>query len=351
MQMEENSSARARKSEQAALSPPAREYPAERGNSGGGAGVEGVLRGNPVGGTGREGVLRGNPVGGTGRAGTFPDGDRLIYSRHDPAIRRLRNLQTREGRDRTGQFLIEGVRPLAQAVQQGERVEMLVVAPDLLTNTLGRKLVKQLRISGTPCYRLTPEVYHSFSQAEEPQGVAAVMKQRWERLEQVRPSRGLCWLAVEAVQSAGNLGTILRTNEAVGGSGVILIGDTVDPFDPTTVRASMGAVFNQKFARASVGAFGEWKRRHQCLLVGTSPSAALDYKEVTYPPSLVLLMGGEKKGVSPEVQALCDTMVKIPMVGRGDSLNLAIAAGILLYEVFDQRRMRNSSRFPERIFT
>ncbi len=264
--------------------------------------------------------------------------DRIIYSRHDPAIRRLRNLQSREGRERTGQFLIEGIRPLAQAVRQGERVEMLVVAPQLLTNALGRRLVKQLRIAGTPCCRLTPEVYHSLSQAEDPQGVAAVMKQRWENIEQVRPSRGLCWLAVEAVQSAGNLGTILRTSEAVGGSGVILIGDTVDPYDPTTVRASMGALFNQKFVRATAAAFGAWKQRHQCLLVGASPSATLDYKAVAYPASLVLLMGGEKKGVSPEIQSLCDTMVKIPMVGRGDSLNLAIAAGILLYEVFDQRR-------------
>ena len=269
--------------------------------------------------------------------------DRLIYSRHDPAIRRLRSLQSREGRDHTGQFLIEGIRPLAQAVRQGDRVETLVVAPQLLTNTLGHRLVKQLRLAGTPCYRLTPEVYHSLSQAEEPQGVAAVMKQRWENLDQVRPSRGLCWIAVEAVQSAGNLGTILRTSEAVGGSGVILIGETVDPHDPTTVRASMGALFNQKFVRATAAAFAAWKKRHQCLLVGTSPSAATDYKAVAYPSSLILLMGGEKKGVSPEVQALCDTMVKIPMVGRGDSLNLAIAAGILLYEVFDQRRNHGAS--------
>lgn len=264
--------------------------------------------------------------------------DRLIYSRHDPAIRRLRTLQTREGRERMGQFLIDGIRPLAQAVRQGERIETLVVAPQIMTNTLGHKLVKQLRIAGTPCCRLTPEVYHSFSQAEEPQGVAAVMKQRWDSLEQVRPSRGLCWLAVEAVQSAGNLGTILRTNEAVGGSGVILIGDTVDPYDPATVRASMGALFNQRFVRTTVAAFAEWKRRHQCTLVGTSPSAEKDYKAIAYPSSLILLLGGEKKGVSPQVQALCDLMVKIPMVGRGDSLNLAIAAGILLYEVFDQRR-------------
>lgn len=266
--------------------------------------------------------------------------DRLIYSRHDAAVRRLRLLQTREGRDRTGQFLIEGLRPLAQAVEQKARIETLVVAPNVLINPLGLRLVKQLRIAGTPCYRLTPEVYHNLSQAEEPQGVAAVLRQRWEPLDQVRPSRGLCWLAIEGVQSAGNLGTILRTSEAVGGSGVILIGDTADPYDTATLRASMGAVFAQKFVRTTVEAFAAWKRRHQCLLVGTSPHAATDYQAVCYPNSLVLTMGGEKEGLSPEVQALCDVMVKIPMVGRSDSLNLGIATGILLYEVFNQRRNR-----------
>jgi RNA methyltransferase, TrmH family len=264
--------------------------------------------------------------------------DRLVYSRHDAALRRVRSLLTREGRERTGRYLIEGVRPLAQAARQGARIETLLVSPQVLTNMLGRRLVKQHRIAGVPCFRLTPEVYHSLSQAEEPQGVAAVMRQRWERLDQVRPSRGLCWIAVEAVRSAGNLGTILRTSEAVGGAGIILIGDTVDPYDPATVRASMGALFNQRLVRTTVEAFAAWKQRHQCLVVGTSPSAAMDYTAVTYPSSLVLLMGGERRGVSPEVAALCDTMVKIPMVGGGDSLNLAIAAAVLLYEVFDQRR-------------
>ncbi|HLJ53747.1 MAG TPA: RNA methyltransferase [Chthonomonadaceae bacterium] len=264
--------------------------------------------------------------------------DRLVYSRNDPAVRRIRDLQTREGRERTGLFLIEGIKPLAEAVVEGARVETLVVAPAVLTNTLGHKLVKRLRIGGTPCLRLSPEVYHSVSQAEEPQGIAAVLRQRWERLDQVRPSRGLCWIAAEAVQSAGNLGTILRTSEAVGGSGVILIGDTVDPFNPATVRASMGSLFHQKIVRTTVEAFAAWKRRHQCLLVGTSASAETDYKALRYPSSLILLMGGEKRGVSPEVAAMCDAMVRIPMVGRTNSLNIAIAAGVLLYEVFDQRR-------------
>lgn len=219
--------------------------------------------------------------------------DTIVYSRHDPAVRRLRTLQMREGRDRTGLYLIEGIRPLAQAIRQGEPVESVVVAPQVLTNVLGRKLLKRLRISGTPCCRLTPEVYHSLSQAEEPQGIAAVMRQRWQGLETVHPERGLCWIALESVQSAGNLGSVLRTSEAVGGAGVILVGTTADPYDPTTVRASMGALFSQQFVRTSYEAFAAWKRRRQCLLVGTSPSAEMDYKAMEYPQPLVLLMGSE----------------------------------------------------------
>src|SRR5439155_2614214 len=142
------------------------------------------------------------------------------YSRNDVRIKRLRSLQTREGREKSGLFLIEGIRPLAQAAEQKVRIETLIVAPSLLVNPFAQRLVKHLRIQGTPCYRLTPEVYHSLSQAEEPQGIAAVIRQRWEPMEQIRPSRGLCWIAVESVQSAGNLGTIIRTSDAVGGSGV-----------------------------------------------------------------------------------------------------------------------------------
>lgn len=282
-------------------------------------------------------ALTGDAVGLT----CHPDremGDRLIYSRHDPVVRRLRHLQTREGREKSGMFLIDGIRPLAQAVQHGACIEMLVITPEAIEGGSAWRLIREVRALGVPCCRLKPEVYHHLSEAEEPQGVAAVVRQRWSRIDQVRPSRGLCWLAAEELQSGGNLGTILRTNEAVGGSGVILIGDTIDPYCPVTVRASMGALFGQTLVRTSREAFGEWKKRRQCLLVGTSPSAERDYQQVQYPNSLVLLLGSERKGVTPELQAMCDLMVRIPMAGQSDSLNVGIAAGVMLYEVFNQRR-------------
>ena len=145
-------------------------------------------------------------------------------------------------------------------------------------------------------------------------------------------------MALDQVHSPGNLGTILRTGDAVGASGLILLGDAVDPYDPACVRATMGAIFAQRLIRVTAAEFAAWKCRSGCRLVGTSPHAARDYRAVSYPVQTVLFMGGERRGLSNERQRLCDDLVRIPMVGRGDSLNLAIATGVLLYEVFNQQR-------------
>jgi RNA methyltransferase, TrmH family len=145
------------------------------------------------------------------------------------------------------------------------------------------------------------------------------------------------------VRSPGNLGTILRTCEAVGGAGAILIGDGIDPYDPATVRATMGAVFSQRFVRTGFRELVGWKRQTGIRLVGTSPLAVKNYRAGDYRGPLILYMGSERKGMSPEHQALCDEMVRIPMVGRADSLNIAVATGVMLYEVFHQRTKLSGS--------
>jgi TrmH family RNA methyltransferase len=261
-----------------------------------------------------------------------------ISERHNAGIRRIRKLKVREERERAGVFFVEGIRFVAQAVQHHAEIETLLVAPKLLVHPFGQKLARQMRRGGTPCLEVTPEVFYSLSQAEETQGIGAVVRQRWERLERVKPSEGLCWVALDAVQFAGNLGTILRTCDAVGAAGVILIGPTIDPYHPAAVRASMGGMFSQRFVRTSCAEFAAWKQRHGCMLVGTSPAAPIDYHAVAYQAPIVLFMGGEKRGLPPGYQSLCDVMVKIPMVGQSDSLNLAVATSVMLYELFNQRR-------------
>jgi TrmH family RNA methyltransferase len=262
----------------------------------------------------------------------------LITSRNHPMVRRLRGLHARAERDRTGLFLIEGVRFLANAVQRRAKIDTLLVAPELLNNPFGKKLVRQLARSGTRCLDVTPEVLHSAAQTDDPQGVVAAVRQEWTTLSETPPDDGLCWLAVSTVQSSGNLGSLMRTSDAVGASGVLFLTDGPDPYDPAAVRASMGSVFALRYARVSVGELMAWKRRHECELVGTSPAAELDYQEHRYRRPGILFLGWERRGLSAEEQALCDVMVRIPMAGRCDSLNLAIAASVMLYEVFNQHR-------------
>jgi len=270
---------------------------------------------------------------------SFRTHGRIIESRNHASIKRLRLLQRRDERERTGLFLAEGMRFVAQAAEAEGEIETVVVAPELLTHPFGQKVARRLRRAGVRSLEVTPEVFHSFSLTEEPQGIAAVVRQRWEPLDRVLPSDGLCWTALSTVHSPGNLGTLLRTSDAVGGAGLILLSPDADPYDPATVRATMGALFSQRFVRATAAELRRWKERHRCALVGTSPAAEEDYHTAAYPPAVVLFMGGERRGLSPEELALCDRVVRIPMVGRSDSLNLAVAAGVLLYELFNQRRV------------
>lgn len=265
----------------------------------------------------------------------------------DARLQSIRALGKRQERDRIGMFFAEGLRFVGQAVAQDAQIEAVLVVPKTLEHPFGLRLRRRLEQKQIPIWEVTPDLFLRLSRAEEPQWIGAVVRQRWEALARVTPASsstggsstgGLCWVALDEVHSPGNLGTILRTGDAVGASGLIVVGDSVDPYDPACVRATMGAIFAMRLVRAAPQEFAAWKRGGGCRLVGTSPHAAHDYRAVPYPANTVLFMGGERKGLSDERQRLCDDLVRIPMVGRSDSLNLAVATGVLLYEVFNQRR-------------
>lgn len=255
-----------------------------------------------------------------------------------PLIKRVQRLHLREERERTGLFYIEGMRFVTQALHHHAKIEHLVVCREWLTHPHARRLVHEQTKRGIPVLEVSPSVMERLSQVGDSQGLGAVVRQRWLRLINVKPREELCWIAVETIRSPGNLGTILRASEAVGGAGVILLGNETDPHDPVTVRATMGAMFPQRLVRSSKEEMSYWKRRHQYLLVGTSPTATRDYQQVNYNVPLILLIGEERKGLSAELQAMCDLVVRIPMVGESDSLNVAMATSVMLYEVFNQRR-------------
>ncbi|MEO7913654.1 MAG: RNA methyltransferase [Roseiflexaceae bacterium] len=262
----------------------------------------------------------------------------IISSRSNPIVKAIRGLSSRKQRDSSGRFFVDGLHLVAAAAQQHATIELCIVAPELLTSAFGRELARTLAQRSVQVAEVTADIFQSLAAKDQAQGLGIVAHQRWLDLAHIRPTAGQCWVALDTVQYPGNLGTILRTCDAVGGAGVILLGNTTDPYDPAGVRASMGAIFSQHLARASFAEFAEWCRGHNLTVVGTAPAATLDYHGVAYQPPLVLLMGSEPRGLSREQQALCDLVVNIPMVGHSDSLNLAVATGLMLYEVFNQQR-------------
>lgn len=262
----------------------------------------------------------------------------IISSHTNPRIKYIRSLRLRHEREQAGAFFIEGIRLVAEAIQLHADIELLVVAPDLLKSSFAQEMVAQQRAQGMPCLEISAEVFAGISAREGPQGIGAIVRQRWQSLSQVRLTNKDCWVALDAAQDPGNIGTILRTGDAVGNIGLMLLGNCADPYDPQALRASMGAIFSQHLVKASFADFARWKREHSYVVVGTSGTASQDYRAMTYPFPLILLMGSERQGLASEQQALCDAMVHIPMVGRSDSLNLAVATGIVLYEIFYQAR-------------
>ena len=257
-------------------------------------------------------------------------------------IGRLQSDRAHRGARRT--FFVEGVRNVVEAIENGFRIETLVHSDQLLTVPIARRLIRDRRRSGTPTLSVSPEAFRQVSTTPRASGVGAIVAQRWSPLHGASPRAGLCWVVLEAVRSAGNLGTLIRTSEAVGGAGFILVGPRIDPFDPAVVRASMGALFRQAFIRTNHRSLRHWLRRHRCRAVGASPDGAAELHRFDYPRPTVLVLGEERGGLTPLQRELCRDLVRIPMVGAADSLNLAVAGSLILYEVYRARAGRRGVR-------
>ena len=272
--------------------------------------------------------------------GRVPTPAEVITRPDDARLRRIVALHGRAGRDQAGRYLIDGIRFLHRALDNNAPLTRALICPELLANEHGRELAARLLRSNLECLFVSPKVYRAISRADEPQGLMAVVRQQIRPLERIDPEQGLCWLALESVQSPGNLGTIIRTCEAAGAAGVLLIGDALDVYDPFVVRATMGSLFAVKVVRTDWPALLAWKARTGSHFAGAALEGAVDYHapEAQYPRRLVLFMGWERRGLSEQAAAACDQLLRIPMAGALDSLNVAVAAGVLLYEAFNRRR-------------
>lgn len=256
----------------------------------------------------------------------------IVSSIHNPKIKHIRALRQRKAREQSNSFFIEGIQAVSEAIHMQATIECLIIVPDMLKSPQAQSALRAVLQTQTPIVQVSAEVFEALSSKDIAHGIAAVVQQHWTSLSMVQADACACWVALDCVQYPGNLGTILRTADAVGARGVILLGNSTDPYDPLCVRASVGAIFSQQLIRSSIAEFADWVTCHKPLVIGTSPSASIDYREAVYQRPLVLLMGSERNGLSAQEQALCDTVVRIPMNGRRDSLNLAVATSIMLYE-------------------
>ncbi|HEX5504257.1 MAG TPA: RNA methyltransferase [Thermomicrobiales bacterium] len=257
----------------------------------------------------------------------------LISSTANPLVKRVRRLGERKHRRREGAFFVEGIQPVWQAVEAGAEIETLVVAPDLLTSAGARRLVEEQEARGVPCAWVTPAVFAALAEREHPAGLGAIVRARYRNLADLAATPEAVFVALHDVGNPGNLGTILRTADAAGAGGVILLGETTDPFHPAAVKASMGALFAVPVAHADPDAFFAWARERGVTVVTTSAHAHDEHWTASYPLPVALLCGSEAEGLPPDLLARGDLAVRIPMTGTAHSLNLAVAAGIILYEV------------------
>lgn len=262
----------------------------------------------------------------------------IITSFANQKVKRIRKLEQKKYRQESGLFFVEGLRTVGEAIQMNAPIEALVIAPELLVSEFGQSLLEHPAAKHAERIEVSGEIYEKIAHKQGPQGIGALVRQNWQRLAQIEPQTSDLWVALDAIADPGNLGTIMRTSEAVGARGIILLGHSTDPHDPSAVKASMGAIFSLDIFQTEWEDFLNWQATYHITLVGTSDSAPDDYQAFTYPRPLVLLMGSERHGLSPERQLACDRVVNIPMAGRSDSLNLAVATAVVLYEIYNQNR-------------
>lgn len=263
---------------------------------------------------------------------------RQITGFSNPTIKRLKSLREKKYRKREGHFLAEGLRILTEALDAGKTPKLLVVVEDTELHPLAQKIEQATFDAGGEVIETSEAIIAKLSGKSNPQSIIGIYEDHPTPLTDLDRSDSETWIVAQALRDPGNLGTILRTGDAVGAGGLILIDDCVDPFSVEAVRASMGAIFTQKITQAPWDSFIDWLRAGKGQLVGTSLNTDMDYQSVKYESPTFLLVGNEAQGLPEDYEGACDTLVKMPMMGKADSLNAAIASAVMAYELLNQRR-------------
>lgn len=256
-----------------------------------------------------------------------------VTSLTNPIVKDIRALTQKKNRDQSGTFIAEGLKLVIDALELGWTIRTLIYSKAGRGKSAVEQVAARTVASGGLVLEASEKVVSAIARRDNPQMVMGVFEQRLTRLADVRPKEAETWIALDRVRDPGNLGTIIRTADAAGASGIILIGETTDPFSLETVRATMGSVFAVPIVRTGADAFLTWRRSADCRLVGTHLAGAVDYRTIDYRSKpVVLLMGNEQAGLPDELAKACDALARIPQAGRADSLNLAVATGVMIFE-------------------
>ncbi|HET7709749.1 MAG TPA: RNA methyltransferase [Sphingomicrobium sp.] len=258
---------------------------------------------------------------------------RQVTAFSNATVKRLRSLRDKKARRAEGLFLAEGLRIIAEARDSGRLPEIIAFSAEGARHPLAAEIIAEAEAAGGEAIETDPDILAKMSGKDNPQMLVAAYRQQRADLAGLDRGSAPLWLVAQALRDPGNIGTILRTGDAVGAGGLILIDDCADPFSVEAVRASMGAIFTQAVAQVKWPDFLGWLRAGPGQLVGTSLKARQDYLDSIYAQPCFILVGNEQQGLPPDYEAACDLLVKIPMAGRADSLNAAIAAAVMAFAV------------------
>ena len=250
----------------------------------------------------------------------------IITSLSNPLVKQTRMLRQKKARLESGLFLVEGIHHVGEAIEAAWNVESVLYAPELLTSEFANNLITRLSSLPQP---VSAQVMESLADKENPQGIIAIVHQQQNRFSTLK-SPQTC-IALVSPQDPGNVGTILRTMDAVGVDALFLLNGGVELYHPTVVRSSMGTIFWKPVIQTSFREFVDWSYVQGYQLIGTSAHGTVDYQ--TFAPRIpfVLVLGNEQKGLSAEQTKACDVTISLLMKGRVSSLNLAVAAGVLMF--------------------
>ena len=257
-----------------------------------------------------------------------------ITSTSNPTIKMLKGLDRKKVRNETGLFLAEGARLLVDALKFGWTPKYLLVGQETIERTEIKGLIDQCAEQGARILTTSPRILSAVSRKDNAQTVIAAFEQQSNTLDAFTLKNSARFIALYEIRDPGNLGTILRTADAAGVDGVLLINQCCDPFSVESVRATMGALFSTILVPTDFETFNDWRKMHNIKMAAASVNGIQRHDQTDYSPRSVILMGNEQSGIPPAVEEACDSLVKIPMAGAADSLNLAQATAIMAYEVW-----------------